>query len=54
MMKSAGELDLAPNGNGGLFEAVRRNSRVQDALMAYEYVQIISVDNAMNQVLDPV
>ena len=54
VMKSVGELDLAPNGNGGLFEAVKRNTRVQHELMAFEYVQIVSVDNAISQVLDPV
>ena len=47
-------LDLAPSGTGGLLEAVKRDTRVLHALMAHEYVQIVSVDNAINQVLDPI
>eukprot|EP00353_Schmidingerella_taraikaensis_P004996 CAMPEP_0185583300 /NCGR_PEP_ID=MMETSP0434-20130131/21434_1 /TAXON_ID=626734 ORGANISM="Favella taraikaensis, Strain Fe Narragansett Bay" /NCGR_SAMPLE_ID=MMETSP0434 /ASSEMBLY_ACC=CAM_ASM_000379 /LENGTH=298 /DNA_ID=CAMNT_0028202333 /DNA_START=786 /DNA_END=1682 /DNA_ORIENTATION=+ len=54
MLKSYCELKLAPNGNGALFEAVRSNVEVQRAISAYQYLQIIGVDNALNKVLDPI
>ena len=54
MLKSYCELKLAPNGNGALFEAIRSNTEVQRALSAFQYIQIIGVDNALNKVLDPI
>ena len=54
MLETYCSLKLAPNGNGALFEAIRSNSAVQRAISAFQYVQIIGVDNALNKVLDPI
>ena len=54
MMNSNHSLKLAPNGNGALIETLKTNSSVQLAVSGYEYIQIVSVDNVMNKVLDPV
>lgn len=54
LLKSYHEMQMAPNGNGALFAAIRSNQQVSSMLALFEYVQIIGVDNALNKVLDPI
>lgn len=52
-MKSACEVQLSPNGNGALFQAIQNNSTVKKIIQSTKYVQVIGVDNVMNKLLDP-
>jgi UDP-N-acetylglucosamine/UDP-N-acetylgalactosamine diphosphorylase len=54
IMKSPCEVQLSPNGNGALFEAINTNLQVKKILKSVDYVQVIGVDNVLNRVLDPV
>jgi len=54
LMKSKHELQLSPNGNGALFEAINTNKAVQKCIEAVDLVQVIGVDNVLNRLLDPV
>jgi UDP-N-acetylglucosamine/UDP-N-acetylgalactosamine diphosphorylase len=44
-----------PNGNGALFEALRNNKSLFEAIDAnkIEYLHMIGIDNVLNKVLDP-
>ena len=53
-MKSKDEIALAPNGNGGLLDAIAISNEVKQYLRQIDYVQIIGVDNVINKILDPV
>jgi UDP-N-acetylglucosamine/UDP-N-acetylgalactosamine diphosphorylase len=53
MMEDANKIYLAPNGNGSLFDAINRSSQVKSIVDSVDYVQIITVDNVLNKVLDP-
>mmetsp|Transcript_23068 Transcript_23068/g.35708 ORF Transcript_23068/g.35708 Transcript_23068/m.35708 type:complete len:154 (+) Transcript_23068:447-908(+) len=53
IMKSPHELSLAPNGNGGVLDAIRLSPEVQQALEQVDFVQICGVDNVLNRLLDP-
>ena len=53
-MKSRSEMCLAPNGNGGLFEAIKMSKEATEVLNETDVVQIIGVDNVLNKVLDPI
>jgi len=52
-MKSACEVQLSPNGNGALFQAIQNNATVKKVIQSTTYVQVIGVDNVMNKLLDP-
>mmetsp|Transcript_11466 Transcript_11466/g.19402 ORF Transcript_11466/g.19402 Transcript_11466/m.19402 type:complete len:224 (-) Transcript_11466:432-1103(-) len=54
LMKTPGEVQLSPNGNGALFEAISSNMAVFNHIRRAELVQVIGVDNVLNRVLDPV
>ena len=53
-MEEAGKMCVAPNGNGALFEAMKKDRDIHKALKGVEYVQITGVDNVINRILDPV
>lgn len=53
IMKSKFEVQLAPNGNGALFQAILKNASVKKVIQSTEYVQVIGVDNVLNKLLDP-
>lgn len=53
-MKSKGELQLSPNGNGALFDSINTNSLVKRHIQSVDYVQVIGVDNVLNKLLDPI
>ena len=42
-----------PNGNGAVFDALKKDKEIQKALGGIQYVQIIGTDNVLNKVLDP-
>eukprot|EP00760_Papus_ankaliazontas_P027222 PhM_4_TR3220/c0_g1_i1/m.70979/K00972/UAP1; UDP-N-acetylglucosamine/UDP-N-acetylgalactosamine diphosphorylase len=54
LMESKGRVAVAPNGNGGIYHALR-DSGVLDKLKAVgtEYVQVYSVDNVLAAIADP-
>lgn len=54
MLKSYCQLQMAPNGNGALFDALVSNRKVRNMLARFQYLQVIGVDNALNKVLDPI
>jgi len=54
LMKSKCEMQLSPNGNGALFEAINTNVDVQKCIEEVDLVQVIGVDNVLNRLLDPV
>lgn len=45
---------MAPNGNGGVFEAVSLNHEIQKVIKNVEYIQIQGVDNVLGKILDPI
>ena len=53
MMKSPYEVQLSPNGNGALFEAINNNAIIKNHIKRVKYVQVIGVDNVLNKILDP-
>ena len=53
IMKSKGEISLAPNGNGGVFAAIKASKEAYEVIKGTDYVQFLSVDNVLNAVLDP-
>jgi UDP-N-acetylglucosamine/UDP-N-acetylgalactosamine diphosphorylase len=52
-MKSPSEVQLAPNGNGALFESISTNRLVKGHIQSADYVQVIGVDNVLNKIMDP-
>jgi UDP-N-acetylglucosamine/UDP-N-acetylgalactosamine diphosphorylase len=54
MMKTPSKIQLSPNGNGALFQAISSNYVVMNHVKNVDYVQVIGVDNVLNKVLDPV
>lgn len=54
LMKSKYEVNLAPNGNGALFEAINSNSWIKRHIKTTKMVQVIGVDNVLNKIMDPV
>ena len=53
IMKQVHEVQLAPNGNGAIFEAIRSNMKVQNLIRSMDFVQVIGVDKILNRILDP-
>lgn len=53
IMKSPSEIQMSPNGNGALFEAINSNEIVKQNIQSTQYVQVIGVDNVLNKILDP-
>ena len=53
-MESPTKIQMGPNGNGAIFDAISRNPEVKSLLGSVEYVQVIGVDNVLNRILDPV
>ena len=53
-MKSKSEMSLAPNGNGGLLDAIAIDDEIKKYIATVDYMQIIGVDNVLNKILDPV
>lgn len=54
LMKSKHEVNLAPNGNGALFEAINTNNMIKRHIKSTKMVQVIGVDNVLNKIMDPV
>ena len=54
MLKTTSEIAKAPNGNGGLYEALARHNIVKDMVNRnIEHVHIYCVDNVLCKVADP-
>lgn len=53
-MSSECRIQLAPNGNGALFDSIATRENLKRLLEKLDYVQVIGVDNTLNKVLDPV
>lgn len=53
IMKSPYEVQLSPNGNGALFEAINYNALIKNHIKKVKFVQVIGVDNVLNKILDP-
>jgi UDP-N-acetylglucosamine pyrophosphorylase len=53
IMNEPNQMVLAPNGSGALFEALNNSPKAKEALNSVDYVQIITIDNALNKVMDP-
>ena len=45
---------MAPNGNGGVYQAMLDNQSVMDSIQTLEYVQIIGIDNVLIKIADPI
>jgi UDP-N-acetylglucosamine/UDP-N-acetylgalactosamine diphosphorylase len=55
ILEERGKIVLTPNGNGAVFDAINKLPALQEILRdQVDYLQIISVDNPLNKVLDPV
>lgn len=53
-MKSSHRIALSPNGNGGVYEAVRRTGILEDLKrQGIEYVFVYGVDNIASRICDP-
>lgn len=54
MLKTTSEIAKAPNGNGGLYEALARHNIVKDMVnRSIQHVHIYCVDNVLCKVADP-
>lgn len=53
IMSSPCDVQLQPNGNGALFEAISTQFEVHSYIKEADYVQVIGVDNILNKLLDP-
>lgn len=52
-MHEPNQLLVGPNGNGALFESLNSNHKAKEVINSVDYVQIITVDNILNKVMDP-
>lgn len=55
ILEERGKIVLTPNGNGAFFDCIAKIPKLQDILRdQVDFLQVISVDNPLNKVLDPV
>ena len=53
IMKRTSEIQLSPNGSGALFESINNNDKIKEIITNADYVQVCSLDNIAQKVLDP-
>lgn len=54
IMKSANEIAMSPNGNGGIYSSLKKSGIFQDMIdRGVEYIQVFGIDNILCRIGDP-
>jgi UDP-N-acetylglucosamine/UDP-N-acetylgalactosamine diphosphorylase len=53
ILKNKLEMFMAPNGNGGLYDAVAGKTMEEFEALGVKYLHILGVDNVLNKFADP-